>query len=440
MTVAACTTTDDESEAPPVSEENGEDTETADDDVEAVESLEETITVQVESDWMEYYEDAAARVNEAHPDATVEFIEVASFDHLDVLDQTDVTNEDVADVFAIPADRIYGLVQNDALAAIDANSMADNVGGFSNYDEGLGGNFQIDGEYFAFPMNIETLITFINISNAEENDIDYAQPIELAEVGHEDILIPIFDAWFGVSFTNAAEIELLGRDESDNLYSDLTEDFEELDTEKQELIEALFNYWQAHKEAATPLFDEDAAWGYMDGEFETGGNTTARIEGPWSTGALSDLAGDGEDLEIMEIGQVTVNGNPLSHWKGGWGLSINARVEGNEGQMLLAQAMIEEIVNTEHAVEFFQATGKILENVSIDDYLNSDLPDADKEVIEAVLKSYEDAPARPLFTEWGQVWDTWKNAILSWNSVNPGSVEEAYQELQASFEAMMTNF
>ena len=108
--------------------------------------------------------------------------------------------------------------------------------------------------------------------------------------------------------------------------------------------------------------------------------------------------------------------------------------------MLLAQAMIEEIINPEYAVDFFQATGKILENVTADEYLDSDLPEVDKEVIQAVLESYEDAPARPLFTEWGQVWDTWKNAILSWNSVNPGSPEEAYQELQASFEAMMVNF
>ncbi len=402
--------------------------------------LTETITVQVESDWMAYYEAAVARVKEAHPESTIELIEVASFDHLDVLDSTDVTNEDVADVFAIPADRIYGLAQNEALAAIDAKTMAANVGGFSDYDAGLGGNFAIDGEYLAFPMNIETLITFVNTANAEAKGIDITQPIEMSELGYEDVLIPVFDAWFGVSFTNAADIELLGHDDSGALYSDMTSEFADLEPEKQEVIEGLFDYWKAHKDAGTPLFDEDAAWGYMDGSFETGGKTAVRIEGPWSTGNLSELAGNGEDLAILPLGQVTINGNELSHWQGGWGLAINARVEGNDDQMLLAQAMIEEIVNPEYAVEFFQATGKILENVTADDYINSDLPDVDKEVIEAVFDSYKNAPARPLFTEWGQVWDTWKNAILSWNSVNPISPEEAYQELKASFDAMMVNF
>ena len=35
---------------------------------------------------------------------------------------------------------------------------------------------------------------------------------------------------------------------------------------------------------------------------------------------------------------------------------------------MLAQAMIQEIVNPEHAVEFFKATGKILENVTAEKY------------------------------------------------------------------------
>ena len=402
--------------------------------------IEETITVQVESDWLDYYNDAAARVNEVYPDAKIEFIEVASFDHLDVLDATDVTNDDVADVFAIPADRLYGLSQNEALGALDAKTMADNLGGFADYDAGLGGNFNIDGEYLAFPMNIETLINFANTANAEANGVDLSESIEFTELNYEDMLVPVFDAWFGVSFANAANIELLGIDDSGNLYSDMTRDFADLEPEKQAILTALYNYWKAHKEAGTALFDEDAAWGYMDAAFSTGGKNAIRLEGPWSTGNLSDLAGEGEDLAILSINQVTVDGNPLAHWKGGWGLAVNSRIEENEDKMLLAEKMIEEIVNPEYAVEFFKATGKILENVSVNEYLDSDLPEVDKKVIKAVLESYEDAPARPLFTEWGSVWDTWKNAILSWNSVNPDSPEAAYQELQASFKAMMNNF
>lgn len=402
--------------------------------------IKETISVQVESDWLEYYNDVVKRVNELHPDATIELIETGAFDHLDVLDSTDVTNVDVADVFAIPADRIYGLAQNEALAAIDAKAMANNVGGFNDYDGGLGGNFKIDGDYLAFPMNIETLINFANIENAKANSIDLSKSIEFTELGHEDMLVPVFNAWFGVALTNTAEIELLGMDDTGKLFSDLTADFADLDKDKQDVFTALFNYWKAHNDAGTSLFDKDAAWGYMDSAFTTGGNNSIRLEGPWSTGSLSNLANEGKDLEIMPIGNVILNGKPLTHWQGGWGLAINARNEGNEDKMLLAQAFIEEVVNTEYAIDFFAATGKILENVEPSIYENSSLAETDKIVIASVIESYKDAPARPLFTEWGSVWDTWETALLSWSSVKPANVEAAYKEVQASFTAMMKNF
>lgn len=402
------------------------------------EGLTAEITVQVEGDWLAYYEAAKVRVLENNPDAKIEFNVVGSFDHLDVLDQTSVTNEDVADVFAIPADRIYGLAQNEALAALDAKAMASRVGGFSNYEAGLGGNFKIDGDYLAFPMNIETLINFANTANAEAAGIDLSGTIEFTELDFEVMLVPVFNAWFGVALTNAAEIELLGKDAQGKLFSDLTKDFADLNQDMQDAFTALYDYWRAHQQAGTDLWDTDAAWGYMDTEFGTGGETALRLEGPWSTGSLTEHAG--ENLEILPITQVTLNGNPLAHWKGGWGLAINSRIELDEDKMLLAELMIEEIMNTDFAVDFFKASGKIMENVPTSVYLNSDLSATDKKVIEAVIESYEEAPARPLFTEWGQVWTTWENSLLSWSSVNPQSVEDAYKEVKAAFDAMMTNF
>lgn len=407
---------------------------------EAVQALDGTISVQVETSWLEYYQAAADRVKAENPNATIDFIEVASFDHLDTIDKTDITNADVADVFALPADRIYGLAQNQVLAAMDAPAMAAKVGGFADYDAGLGGNFNIDGDYLAFPMNIETLINFANTANAAAAGIDLTQPIEFTTLKPEDMLVPVFNAWFGVALTNTANIEMLGMKDDGTLYSDLTEDWANLPAEKQAVFTALFNYWQAHDKAGTSLWDSSAAWGYMDSAFTTGGQTTLRLEGPWSTGSLSNLAGEGKDLAILPITQVTLNGKPLAHWKGGWGLGINARIEGDEAKMMLAERFIEEVVNTDYAVDFFKATGKILENVDPSVYASSDLSDADKTVVAAVIESYKDAPARPLFTEWGSVWDTWQNGLLSWAAVKPANVEAAYAEVQASFKAMMLNF
>jgi arabinogalactan oligomer/maltooligosaccharide transport system substrate-binding protein len=243
-----------------------------------------------------------------------------------------------------------------------------------------------------------------------------------------------------VALTNTADIELLGMKEDGTLFSDLTTDFADLPQAKQDVFTALYNYWQKHDQAVTDGWDKDAVWGYMDSAFSSGGTNSLRLEGPWATGSLSEKANNGEDLAIYPITKVTMNGNPLAHWKSGWGLAVNARIEEEKDQMMLAQAMIEELVNPDYAVDLFKSTGKILENVDASVYQNSDLSDTDKTVVASLIESYEAAPARPLFIEWGQVWGTWESAVLSWSAVKPATVEEAYAEIKAAFDAMMTNF
>ena len=119
------------------------------------------------------------------------------------------------------------------------------------------------------------------------------------------------------------------------------------------------------------------------------------------------------------------------------GLGINARCEDNEEQMEIAEAFIKELINPENAKELFYATGKILENATIDNYQGIDK--LQLKVIEATYDSYKVAENRPLFSEYGQVWDTWQNALLSWSAKNPANAEEAYKEVKASFDGMMAN-
>ena len=398
------------------------------------------LTVQAEEGWVDYYKAAAERVKKQFPNADIEIKTVGSFDNLDIIDSTDATNEDVADLFAIPADRLYGLHGNDVLGAIDSKKLAEEIGGWDDFDKGLGGNFNIDGEYFAFPFNIETLITYVNSANAKEKNVDLSKPIEIEDVADEStVLFPLFDAWYGVAATNSSNIELLGKKEDGTLYSDFTKEWDELEPEKQATVKALFDYWKKHNEAGTQLFDADAGWGYIDDTFKPGNGGVARLGGPWDAAAIGEQAGEG-NLEIHPIGQLTLAGKPLTHWQGGWGLAMNARIEEDADKVALAEAMIKEIVNPEFAADLYKASGKILENVPAEKYQEMDLSDTDKNIIEATIASYKEAPARPLFKEWGDVWDTYKNAILSWNSVKPADEKAAYAEIKASFDSMMANF
>ncbi len=401
------------------------------------EELTGEISVQVEKEWMDYYKQAAARVQKNHPKVKITLKEVASFDHLETLDKTSVTNPDVADVFAFPADRLYGLNEKEALASMDAKAMAEALGGFEDFDKSLGGRFNIDGQYVGFPFNIETLVTFVNKKNAEANGIDITKPIEMNDIKDPaTVIIPVFNTWFGVAITNAGDIEFLSNE--DGFKSDMVKEWADLSEDQKAVITTVFNYWQAHNKAGTPMFDKDAAWGYIDEQFKTGGKGVAQITGPWDQAKLLELAG-AENLEIAPINKITVAGKPLKHWKGGWGLAINARLEQEPVKLAIAQEMIKEIVNPEYAVDLFKATGKILENATYETYEKSDLTDVQKVLIKSVYDSYATSIDRPLFSEWGGVWDTWQNALLSWNTTKPANAEEAYKEIKASFESMMTN-
>lgn len=441
FTVAACGTEEEAPEAEEASTEVTKETEEpAEEPAEETTSEAITISVQAEEGWESYYAAAIERFTANNENVDVELKIVPSFDHLDVIDSTDPTNEDVADVFALPADRLFGLVENEVLAPIDAKTMAEEVGGFANYDAGLGGAFSMDGEYFAFPMNIETLIAYANTANAEAGGINLEEPIELNALDSTAVLLPSFDAWFGVAVTNSSEIEFLGMNDDGSFFSDLVLEWDELASEKQATFEELYTYWKNNYDAGTPMWDAEAAWGYMDDQFASGEKGALRISGPWDAASFSEQAGGGEDLAVLPLGSITVAGQPLNHWKGGWGLGVNVRLEDEPETLAMAESFITELMDPAYAVDFYKAAGKIMENASAEDYAMSDLSESDKNIIENVLLSYEDAPARPLFTEWGKVWDTWKNGLLSWSSEKPQSAEEAYNLLKASFEAMMMTF
>lgn len=401
-------------------------------------ALKGEITVQVEKGWKDYYQKAVERITSKNPEAKIKLKEISAFDHLDVIKNTDASNKDVADVFAIPADQFTKYAENQVLAPLPAQEMAKELGGYDDYDKGLGGNFKVEEEYLAFPYNIETLIAFVNTKNAKTLNVDYTKPLEIsAQKDPATVLIPIFDAWFGVALNNPSNINLLSKDE-DKFSSTYGEGYDKLTADQKSAFDSIYQYWKLNNDAKTPLFDKDAGWGYIDKEFTTGGKGVVRLEGPWaySGGVIAKEAQAG-NVEVYPIGQITLAGKPLKHWQSGWGLVVNSRIEKDQDKMNLSVALIKEIVNPKYAVDLFKATGKILPNVKPETYKESKLSDLEKKVIESVINSYKESTPRPLYKEYDKVWDTWKNSILSWNSVKPADANAAYKELNAAFTSML---
>lgn len=144
-------------------------------------------------------------------------------------------------MFALPLDRFTDLVSQDVLGAMDAPSMAKQIGGYDDFDKSLGGFFKVDNDYLGFPYNIETLITYVNKANAEKAGIDIEKPIEINDIKDPaNVLLPFFDAWFGVAATNSANLSLL-KEDNGKFISDLTKDFKDLDKDQQKLLNLYLN-------------------------------------------------------------------------------------------------------------------------------------------------------------------------------------------------------
>lgn len=401
------------------------------------EGLKGSIVVQAEETWKPYYEAAIARVKEKNPEADIQLKVIGSFDHLEIIDKTDASNKDVADVFAAPLDKIVVLNSKSVLASFDAKALAEKIGGFKDYDNGLGGQLKADGKYVGFPFNIETLAIGLNKKNAETQGIDVTKDIDIAKLNPNVAMVPVFNAWYGVAITNAFDVELLGKD-GDKFFSDLTKNWEELTPDQQKMFEGLYNYWQASHKAKLPMFDEKAVDGFITDQFNTGKKGAVRIVGPWDANPMVEALGD--DFDVIGLNHATWEGKTLKHWKSGWALAINARNEEDKDKMALSEAIIAELMNPKFAGDMYKITGKIMPNVSKEDFAKlENLTPLDKKVVEAILDSYDVAVSRPLFEEWGQVWDTWKNAVISWESKKPANAQDAYKEVQASFKALLTN-
>lgn len=394
------------------------------------------ITVQVEKNWIPYYEAAIKRVNEKYPTAKINLKEISSFEHLELIDKTDATNEDVADVFAYPLDRLDELAKKDVLGSLDANLIAKNINNEDVLNKGISNQLNVDGQYLGFPFNIETLIAVINTNNAKKAGVELKDKIEVTELSDLQFLVPVFDLWWGVAFTNAFDLELLAKD-GDNFKADLIKDFSELNSSQQDLFKGLFAYWQMAQKNRAELFDIKATYGYVDSEFSNDGKGIVRIAGPWEIPAITNSIGD--SLEVRDLSSLTFAGKELKHWQGGWALGVNARNEEDKAKVRLSEELISELLNVKYAADLYKVAGKIMPNATVADYENSDLSEIDKLVIKAVINSYDKSVERPIFSEWKEVWGTWQNALISWNSQKPTTAEEAYKAVQESFKALLTN-
>ncbi|MFM1536334.1 sugar ABC transporter substrate-binding protein [Helcococcus ovis] len=399
--------------------------------------LKGTISVTADKKWIPYYEKIANEIMRKNPDAKINIKEISAFEALNVIN-IDMLNPDAPDVFAFPLDKFSNLYSKNVLSSIPAKEISNKLGGFENFDKGLAGNMKVNDKYYGFPYNLETLIAFVNTKNAKSENIDLNKKIEFTKVKDKDnILFPIFDGWYTASLNNASGIKLLNL-EGGKFTSDYAIEYNKLEKNKQQAFNAIFDYWKKHSEKSIDILNPTSSSKYINENFQTGKKGVVVIDGPWvssSDGIISNEIYKG-NVDIYPLSNITIFNNSLSHWRSGWGLGINSRLNDKLEQKKLAIKLITELVNPKNAIELYKSTGKILENVSYKTYEESELNKKDKDLIKIVIDSYAKSKNKPIFKEYDEVWTTWKNAVLSWNTLKPKSAEEAYKNIYLSFKKL----
>lgn len=390
------------------------------------------ITIQMEEAWRPYYEVIVGEVTSKYPDKTVNFVDTPSLTNLDLIYATSIDNKDIPDIFAVPYNKINGLIEDKCLSPIDVEAIAQISGSNKVFDD----NLKSAGTYYGVPYFMETAAVFINVKNAADKNVSIIDAVEFNDFNVNSILSTMHDLNNGINFLNSVYLTPLKKDENGVYSSDLTKNFAELSTEQVKLLNVMFNYWNTNKEANPDIWDSEASFNYMNEHFSTGGKSFLRLD---TTNNLTDIikvTNNGEDLMVLPTNAFTVYGNSLKSIKNGYSLVVNRNTQSDQENMQIVNEIIAELTNPNNALNFFNDSKKILSSAEYYIFEQSMLEDHLKSIINASITSYDSSISYPL-EEFELAIDTWKNALILWQTANPVDTEAAYEIIQGGFNSLI---
>lgn len=431
------------------------------------ESLAGEITVQVNPEQKGFYQAAADRVIKENPGVKITLIEMEYKSHLNKLfdeavatsviksdtELTDALEEklqlseedtvsETADLFMVSVASFRDLAKAGIIAPLEIDILLDEGVSTNSeaYDNSLGGIFKVGQDYYACPFGIETMIALLNTANAEEQDFDFEESIEISNLTQaEQFILPLSDFNCASVLLNSAELRPLyvtkTKGDKFAIASDLTYSWDSLPENMKELFSDLYTFYQLQKCEEISLHSEDKCREKRNTAFISGGKSIlAFCDSAKDAEHLADLANKGKDLKYLPLSQVKLNGQALMHWKGGWGLSLKTTVLENPEKKAIAEAMIRELTNPDFAEDLYLQSGTILDTVSPEVYSESkSLEDSQKEIIALSLASFEEAQKLPTVPGFDKVWGTWENGLSSWTYLDVQNAKEAYEVLQVRF-------
>jgi len=364
----------------------GGEADSGDDSGEGGEASGGTLEVGVESDYVPFIEEIAPAFEE-ETGVTIEITEGDMFDTLEAL-PLDGPAGLSPDVFIAPYDRVGGLGQQGHLAPV---TLPDD----GRYDETDVQQVTIDGEQYAYPYVIESLVMYTNNAVIDEvpqtfEDLEaLAQDEQFAFENEEGTNVGFLANW--VDFYNSYGLVagfggyVFGEDGTDT---------SDVGLNTPEAIEGI--------EYATQWFQDVWPEGMLDvtssGDFINqsfiNGDTAAIIGGPWEA---ENYRSSDVDFTVSTIPTLP-NGEEYAPFAGGKAWAVSSYAENTD----IAEQWLEYVTNEENqTLQHTDFRGEVPANQQARDTI---LEDGSDELSMAVIEQYNNSIPMPYIPEMAEVW------------------------------------
>ncbi|MGN0915892.1 MAG: extracellular solute-binding protein [Succinivibrio sp.] len=321
----------------------------------------------------------------------VNIVEVDAAGQLAEVEKAIKEGRSVPDVFIIMSDRVGEAVSKNLIAKLD-NVKKDK----DHYTSRGYSSFLVNGNMYAAPRSIETLVIYYNKALLEypyENFDDYVKLSNKLKSAGKVGLLGKFDAlYISYGFLAANGGYVFGKEDDGDF------DTNDIGLASEKAASGLADLVKLTSVNYPDKIFSDNGWALVD-EYFTEGKAAAVVNGPW---ALGTYAKSGIDYGVAPLPELS-SGNPIKPFFGTKGYAVTEKSENKE----LAEKFIRYLNRSDNALKRYS---EIAELPPIVEVLNNPLITND-DFANAIATQVQNSDAMPSIPEMGLVWEPVSNAI-----------------------------
>ncbi|WP_425379448.1 hypothetical protein [Spiroplasma endosymbiont of Stenodema calcarata] len=313
----------------------------------------------------------------------------------------------------------------------------------SEFDSRLGGNVDNDiaihnGKKYGVTLNIETLVAVYNKTALANNPARSLEEMVLANKNQQN---PVYNATFGDLWYASVLYNTLLTSDIPTLVEVASDGGVKtvFDNNNSDFIDVAKVSYDFGQTLPPSMFDTKTRWvggkGLYDYVLEN--KTNWFLDGPWDyskkyTSQYGVLKTDGvtdedtvfgikrKDIAFDSIDKYQVNNKSWKHFKAGFLMSLNARLDRQQSKLnsagktkkMVASEFIKELLSVDYAYDWYKYAGKITPyKVGLDKIVTEAKKDSDSlvpELIDAIINGYANNSVRPKHHIFNGFWATYE--------------------------------